>query len=302
MSDIPKELPLEVPISVPYAYGWIQTEKSVRDRAINFRYTRQAGERAVGALLRRLRPEVFSEIQGKLISRAEDFLNTEEVSSGLIWKRNELGKPFLEFEGELKQFAERYGIYDKYLHISNTNDGGAHVVLAVYGETIAGVGVDLVALSRLRSPSKDIAYFARFARQFMSEQELRFFLEACESLNADAQIPSGLNPLLSTVAAQSDHEKVLLLSSAHFSLMESASKACGTGLKMGIGMGKTESLPKQSLGFNLNSNPIALLADRISEARIEALGAVGYEAAFRFDVSFMMSAVLLTNESIRFVP
>ncbi len=295
MSVILKGSPLEVPISFPYAYGWIQTEKSVRDRASNFLYTKQAGESAVGALLRRLLPEVFSEMQSELISGVDRFLDTEEVYNGLIWKRDELGKPFLEFEGELKRLAEQNGLADRHLHISNTNDGGAHVVLAAYGETISGVGVDLVALSRLRNPSKNFEYFARFARQFMSEQELRFFFEACESSNADTQNPSKLKPFLSTLAARSEHEKALLLSAAHFSLMESASKACGTGLKMGIGMGKTESLPKQSLGFNLNSTPIELLTDRISEARIEALGVVGYEAAFRCDADFMMSVVLLTN-------
>ena len=292
-----KEWPLEVPISVPYAYSWIQTEKSVRDRATNFLFTQHAGERAVGSLLNALRPEVFSKRQGEPISGVDRFLDTEEVSIGLIWKRDPLGKPFVEFEGKLKLLAEQNGLSDRYLHISNTNDGGAHVVLAVYGETIAGVGVDLVDLSRLRLPSKDRDYFARFARQFMSEQELSYFHEACESSNADTHILSNLKPPHPTLAAQFEQEKVLLLSAAHFSLMESASKACGTGLKMGIGMGKKDSLPKQSLGFNLNKYPVELLTDRISTARMQELGAIGYEAAFRCDANFMLSAVLLTSES-----
>ena len=292
-----KKPSLTVPISVPYAYGWIQTEKSARDRATNFLFTKKAGEMAVDSLLNALRPDVFPELRGERFMGVERFLDTEEVSNGLIWKRDDLGKPFVEFVGELKKLAEQNGISDKYLHISNTNDGGAHVVLAVYGENIAGVGVDLVDLSRLRRPSKDIAYFKRFARQFMSEQELAYFLEACELLNSATRPNESLLNLFSDTNSTSQEEAILLLSAAHFSLMESASKACGTGLKMGVGMGHSESLPKQSLGFNLNSSPIKLLADEVSHARMKALGAVGNEVAFQYDASFMLSAVLLMRES-----
>ena len=297
MSVILKDSPLEIPLSVPYAFGWIRSEKSVRDRATNFLFTKKAGESAVDSLLNGLKSEVFPELRGGRFMGVERFLDTEEVSNGLIWKRDDLGKPFVEFAGELKEFAEQNGISDKYLHISNTNDGGAHVVLAVYGENIAGVGVDLVDLSRLRRPSKDIAYFKRFARQFMSEQELAYFLEACELLNSATRPDEYLLNLFSDTNATSQEETILLLSAAHFSLMESASKACGTGLKMGVGMGHSESLPKQSLGFNLNSSPIALIADELSRARMKALGAVGNEVAFRCDASFMLSAVLLMRES-----
>jgi phosphopantetheinyl transferase (holo-ACP synthase) len=124
-------------------------------------------------------------------------------------------------------FLEPEGLASQMLHVSFTHDGDAHLCALAHSSAVAGVGIDVVHLPRLRGRSDE--YFHRFARHFMSDAEYAAFRVSAEGECGE--------PLLRRVAA-------------HFSLMESASKALGTGLKIGAGMGTTSSLPKQSIGVS----------------------------------------------------
>ena len=100
--------------------------------------------------------------------------------------------------------------------------------------------------------------------------------------------------------AASDHESgepLMRRAAAHFSLMESASKALGTGLKIGAGLGKKESLPKQSLGVLL-SGPgqqpeIEFLLTPESRARCDELQSTRLEGHWAADDEYGVSLVLL---------
>jgi phosphopantetheinyl transferase (holo-ACP synthase) len=195
-----------------------------------------------------------------------------EMAEGLRWRRDSLGKPYVEWEGPLAAWASRSGRQAGHFHVSNSHDGGTHLVLAAYSEDLVGLGIDLVYLPRLRRPGKDITYLRRFARQFMSETEWRSFIAASEDDMEEA--------LRRRVAA-------------HFSLMESASKACGTGLKIGAGMGRPTSLSKQALGVRRLEPDVDLLFDSEAQARLRHLGANRWEGDWSVDHEYLVSVVLL---------
>ena len=147
----------------------------------------------------------------------------------LRYERDALGRPYVTWAGIVEEWAEASGRAEHFLHISNTHDGGANIVIAAYHPDLAGIGIDAVHLPRLMSAQKDAAYLHRFAARFMSERV------------------NGI-PIRRPRARDDDLARLRLRASTHFSLMEAASKACGTGLKIGGGMGRPTSLPKQSLG------------------------------------------------------
>jgi phosphopantetheine--protein transferase-like protein len=204
----------------------------------------------------------------------EDF-PTEVSPYEILWLRDPLGKPYLAWQGRVAEWAEAHGRRSTCVHVSNTHDGGAHIVLMVYGESLVGLGVDVVHLPRLRQPGKDIDYLHLFARRFMSEEEWTGFAANTETEDEEAQ-----------------RRRV----AAHFSLMESASKACGTGLKIGAGLGRTTSLSKQSLGVRSLSPSVELLFGAEARARLTALGADHWEAYVGMDDEYLVSAVLLHAE------
>ena len=88
-------------------------------------------------------------------------------------------------------------------------------------------------------------------------------------------------------------EALLLRAAAHFSLMESASKALGTGLKIGAGMGKPESLPKQSIGVSELEPEVKFLLSHEAMSRCDQLGASRLEGHWAADGEYGVSAVLL---------
>jgi phosphopantetheinyl transferase (holo-ACP synthase) len=144
----------------------------------------------------------------------------------LYFFRHRLGGPKVRWRGSLARWAWERGLAARDLHVSFSHDGEVVVGLAACAPGLRGLGVDLVHLPRLRRPGKDAAYLHRFARHFMAPDEYAAFQAA---------------------AAGDDLERLRCRVAAHFSLMEAASKALGTGLKMGGGLGRPTSLPKRSL-------------------------------------------------------
>ena len=203
--------------------------------------------------------------------RSQGFPNMH-APHDLHWENDALGKPSIAFQGDVDAWAIENGFEDQHLHISNTNDGNAHIVLAAYGEEFAGIGVDVVHLPRLRQPGKGIDYLRRFARQFMSETEWEAFEAGSEN---------------------DDEEALRIRVAAHFSLMEAASKACGTGLKIGIGMGSPYSLPKADLGAVRLRYAVEMYFGPAAKVRLNEIGATQWEGFWGADDEYLVSGVVL---------
>jgi phosphopantetheinyl transferase (holo-ACP synthase) len=155
------------------------------------------------------------------------------------------------------------------LHVSFTHDGDAHIGVCGFHPELRGIGVDVVHLPRLAGRSAE--YLRGFARRFMSEEELVGF-------------ETGEGPDLLTRV------------SAHFSLMEAASKALGTGLRIGGGMGGPESLPKQSLGIRSAATPVEWLTAPDARERMRALGAARLEGHWSAGAEYLVSVALLWEQ------
>ena len=201
----------------------------------------------------------------------EESFPSEHEEEDVRWLRDVLGKPYMEWQGEVAAWAELQGRDSRYLHLSNTHDGGAHIVLATYAPELVGLGIDAVYLPRMCRPGKDKNYLLRFARQFMSEEEWNL-------------VSAG-----SVTEAEAD---LRVRVAAHFSLMEAASKACGTGLRIGGGIGRATSLPKYALGVRSLDSPVELLFEQEATDRMTFLGATRYEAHWAADNEFLVSVVL----------
>lgn len=202
---------------------------------------------------------------------AENFPDTYPEQE-LRYERDLAGKPYVSWNGTIAEWASARGLTSRHLHISNTHDGGAHIVVAAYDPDLVGLGIDAVYLPRLMGRGKDAVYLRRFAARFMSVQEQAAF---------------------DLASAQEGLEAIRLRAAAHFSLMEAASKACGTGLKIGVGMGRVTSLPKQSLGVLALAPNVELLFEGDAVAQLEALGACRAEAYYSADATLLISLVLL---------
>lgn len=266
------------------------------------------GERS--AMWRNTAPDYAAAVLaiGRLLIPSGD---SAELPNGLEWRRDALGKPYTEWTGALADWGTESGHESHHLHVSNTHDGGMHIVIAAYSADLAGIGIDLVWLPRLRLPGKDRDYLLRFARRFMSASEWQAF----ESSIDEAYLPASLAdraaisavggellrgaagdkppPYTGSPSCPESDESLRLRTAAHFSLMEAASKACGTGLKIGVGMGRETSLPKQSLGALRLEPEVELEFGPEAQARLEAMGAVRYEAFVRADAEMLVSVVAL---------
>ncbi len=164
------------------------------------------------------------------------------------------------------------GMRDRGLHISYSHDGGAHLTVAARDSRLLGVGIDIVHLPRLRGDRRDRAYVERFARHFMSAEEYAVFLSAGTGEEPDAFSQRG---------------------AAHFSLMEAASKALGTGLKIGGGMGGPASLPKQSLGVLDLQPEVEFIIGPEARSRIARLGGGPLKGYWGTDGEYLVSAAFL---------
>jgi phosphopantetheinyl transferase (holo-ACP synthase) len=187
-----------------------------------------------------------------------------------------LGQPLVRWRGKFEEWAQERGISHQNMHISFTHDGDAHIAAAAFAPGLRGIGVDVVYMPRLRKSEKGLEYLHRFARHFMSGEEYEGFKAAAQG---------------------EELEQVLCRVSAHFSLMEAASKALGTGLKIGAGMGGAESLPKQSLGVERLQPDVQFLLTPDAEARCNQLRGTFLEGHWSFDEEYLVSIVLLWGES-----
>lgn len=201
---------------------------------------------------------------------------TEILQDGIVLRRDALGKPFVEWQGALAEWAHAAGIPAEHCPLSNTNDGNLHLVFTVHSEHLAGVGVDAVYLPRLARAGKNRDYLLRFAHRFMSAEEEAGFRSVWENV---------------------DESELRIAVAAHFALMEAASKACGTGLKIGLGMGRATSLPPYTLGATQLLPNVELLIQGEALARLDALGVSRTEAYWSVSGDFLIAGVLLRKNS-----
>jgi phosphopantetheine--protein transferase-like protein len=186
--------------------------------------------------------------------------------SALHLAHTPLGQPVPRWRGT------EQGIHAGDLHISYTHDHDCHLTFAACSHGLKGVGVDIVHLPRLRSARKDRRYLESFARHFMSAEEFAHVLEASAAETEDA---------------------FRIRVAAHFSLMEAASKALGTGLKIGAGMGGPESLPKQSLGIRMLESAVEFLLASAARDRMAHLNATRLTGTWAEDGEYLVSAAIL---------
>ncbi|HXG24345.1 MAG TPA: 4'-phosphopantetheinyl transferase superfamily protein [Chthonomonadales bacterium] len=190
----------------------------------------------------------------------------------LFLSHTSLGQPLVRWRAPLATWANARGLQARNLHVSFSHDGDAHLALLAHAPGLRGLGLDVVHLPRLRRHGKDSAYLRRLARHFMGEEEYVAFTHESQR--------NGPEALLRRVAA-------------HFSLMEAASKALGTGLRMGGGMGRSTSLPKQSLGVLGTTPPISFVLGSEARARCRKLGAGTLEGHWSAEDEYLVSTVLL---------
>ena len=194
-------------------------------------------------------------------------------SEDLTLRRDPLGKPIVQFRSGSESGADVR--FNSGLHVSNTHDGDLYIALAASDNRLAGIGIDLVDLSRLRDRSED--YLKKLARRFMSDEEFDRFI---------------------AVAERESHERILIRVAAHFSLMEAASKALGTGLKVGLGMGTPHALPMRFVGVRQLEPSVRLSFQGEAMRRAKALGAVQFVAETSYDSLYLASAALLYTQTL----
>lgn len=208
-------------------------------------------------------------------SASDDSLRLVPSDHLYLW-HTPLGQPRAGWRGGLRRGGMARGLHCRNLQISFTHDGGSHLAIAACSPGLAGIGVDMVYLPRLQKPGKDARYLRRFARHFMSEEEYSLFEEA---------------------SAQDDLPSLIRRVAAHFSLMEAASKALGTGLKIGAGMGRPGSLPKQSLNIVSLSAPVTFRLEAEARARCLRLHAQRIEGYWSADAEYLVSVALLWEQA-----
>lgn len=195
-----------------------------------------------------------------------------QAAQEVRWQRDTLGKPFVTWEGRVAAWAAQRAMHSRHLHVSNSHDGEAHLAVAAYHPALVGVGVDIVHLPRLRLPGKDATYLHRFAARFLAPIERNRFLRQ---------------------TVTEEEESLRLRVAAHFSLMEAASKALGTGLRAGPGMNKSYSVPMQSLGAVRLFPSVEMVFEGMALDRLRFLGAVRCEAHWSACHDYLASIVLL---------
>lgn len=161
----------------------------------------------------------------------------------------------------------------KGLHVSFSHDGEARLAAAACAADLRGLGIDVVHLPRLARRGRKADYLRRLAARVMGEEELRRFLA---SVPADAPTPDAAR-----------------LFAAHFALKEAASKALGTGLRLGVGIGRPGSVsPREVLASPLTDRTTLTLRGAAA-ARLAALGAERAEGHWSADTEYLLSLALL---------
>jgi phosphopantetheine--protein transferase-like protein len=184
----------------------------------------------------------------------------------------------VRWRGSGADWARQHELLARDLHISYTHDGDAHLTLLAQAPGLRGVGIDVVHLPRLFRASKSSDYAARFARHFMSAVEYTGYC---------------------TAAQNEPNTERLRRAAAHFSLMEAASKALGTGLRIGGGMGHPTSLLKTELGVSCLTPRVEWILGDEARRRCVALGATTLEGYWSADDAYLVSVALLWNRSVK---
>lgn len=176
----------------------------------------------------------------------------------MLWHTG-LGRPLAVAPDSHEQLANT--------HISFTHDGLSLIGAMVIVPNCAGIGIDLVHLPRI--VGKGEAYAERLAYEFMDYDERQFALRA----------PVG------------QYEARV---AAHFSLMESASKAFGTGLRLPFGGGGSGSLQRREIAVRFdNSGVLFWRFGSKAKARMQKLGGTQMEGQVASGKEFLVSAALL---------
>jgi phosphopantetheine--protein transferase-like protein len=184
----------------------------------------------------------------------------------VVLEHTPLGQPLVRLDGALGRWASDRDIDARELHVSFTHDGELLAVLLATAPGLRGVGVDLVHMPRLaRRPP---AYLRALARRFMADSEYA----------AVALLPDGV--LLDEVAAR-------------FSLMEAASKALGTGLRIGFGHNARESLVVREISVAELAPEVAFAFGPSAHARCIALGASHATGTVERDGEYLRSDAYL---------
>ncbi|MCC6728681.1 MAG: 4'-phosphopantetheinyl transferase superfamily protein [Chthonomonadales bacterium] len=159
------------------------------------------------------------------------------------------------------------------LHVSFSHDGEARLAAAACAADLRGLGIDVVHLPRLAGRRWTAGYLRRLAARVMGEEELRRFL-ACAP-------PDGPMPDAARLFA------------AHFALKEAASKALGTGLRLGIGIGRPGSVSPREVSASPFADARILTLRGAAAARLATLGAKRAEGHWSADNEYLLSLVLL---------
>lgn len=199
----------------------------------------------------------------------------EQAASELHWRSDSLGKPYVGWSGATAERAAELGLNAAHLHVSNSHDGERNTVFAAYSPHLVGIGIDIVHLPRLRSPGKGTSYLLRLAHRFMSAREYDVFR---------AQ------------SFQDDEEALRRRVAAHFSLMEAVSKALGTGLNLGFGIGRQGSLPRESICVAALLPGVIIEVEGAAANRVNCLGVTKQEAYWWDENNYVTTLAMLYND------
>jgi holo-[acyl-carrier protein] synthase len=151
--------------------------------------------------------------------------------------------------------------------VSVSHDGGRRACLALHDEALAGVGIDLVSLPRLRHHTPD--RIVRLASRLMDEEEFAGFSTASEPEPAQRF-------------------------AMHFAAMEAASKALGTGLRLYLGMGSADRPSPRDIALVRKDDGSSVRFKGKGLERAEGLGVRQATVSWRLDEDLVVCVVVLT--------
>ncbi|HSV72562.1 MAG TPA: 4'-phosphopantetheinyl transferase superfamily protein [Chthonomonadales bacterium] len=154
--------------------------------------------------------------------------------------------------------------------VSFCHEGGAHLALAGCRPELRGLGIDAVRLDRLRR--RDAGYLRRLARRFLA--------------------PAGV-AALEAEERSGGREALLLGVAARFALTEAASKALGTGLRLGLGLSGSGGLLPREIGVVTWRAPARIEPGPGARRRMGALRAAHIAGHAAYDDEYAVGAVLL---------
>lgn len=206
-------------------------------------------------------------------SSGSRILSGDGVADLVRWKNDGItGRPFLEWSDRSTRDAIAVGLEPSHIHVSNSHDGDLQTVIVAGADSIVGIGIDIVYLPRIARKANVPGYLLRLASMFAAPAELE-------------QIRSHL-----VGRGEADHICIIAL---YFSLMEAASKALGVGLRMGLGMGRSASVPKRSIEVDTDLQSVCIQFVGQGRDAYDRCGAVSTKAVWSVDGDYLLSLVVL---------